>query len=154
MMDATSQARLKDVQPKLADKVYILAQALELEGVHIRVTQGLRTWADQARLYGQGRTSVGPVVTNALPGHSWHNFGLAVDVAPFDELGKPDWNATHPAWKRIVDIGVSLGLVDGKAWNDIPHLQLTGRFATAPDGEVRQIFDAAGIEEVWKEAGI
>lgn len=152
-MNAVSEARLKDVNPGLADKIRQLADALTQEHIEIRVTQGLRTWADQARLYAQGRTAPGPRVTNAKPGESWHNFGLAVDVAVFDIRGNPDWNAGHLAYQRVVALGTTLGMVSGKAWNDVPHLQLTGRFGTSPDGEVRQIFDAGGISSVWAEAG-
>lgn len=153
-MNAVSEARLKDVNPGLADKIRQLADALTQEHIEIRVTQGLRTWADQARLYAQGRTAPGPRVTDARPGESWHCFGLAVDVAPFDHWGKPDWDATHPAYRRIVALGTTLGLKSGIAWNDVPHLQLTGRFGASPDGEVRQIYDAAGVEGIWKEAGL
>jgi peptidoglycan L-alanyl-D-glutamate endopeptidase CwlK len=48
--------------------------------IKLRVTQSLRTYAEQDDLYAQGRTKPGRIVTNAKGGYSWHNFGLALDV--------------------------------------------------------------------------
>ena len=158
-MDAISEARLKDIYPALASKVRMMHDILELEGIEIRVTQGLRSWTEQNALYAQGRTAPGKIVTNCKGGYSYHNFGLAVDCVPSThsptEPFDPDWNASHPAWKRMSDIGLSLGLESGATWRtfpDAPHFQLQGRFPVgAPDGEVRQIFADAGMESVWQE---
>jgi hypothetical protein len=129
----------------------------------IRVVQGLRSSAEQAAEWAKGRDVNGniinesEVVTHAPPGHSWHEFGLAVDVAPFDE-GIPDWNRAHPAWGRIVAVGESLGLTAGAEWSkehqDWPHFQLTGRFPVSPDDEVRALFAQGGLAEVWKNSGL
>src|ERR1017187_6107649 len=110
MMDAISEARLSEVHPMLAERVRSMTEILAGENIDIRVVQSLRSWDEQAALYAEGRTTPGSIVTNAQPGHSWHNFALAVDVAPFDG-GIPDWNSNHPAWKRIVAVGESVGLV-------------------------------------------
>lgn len=126
---------------------------LASENIDVQVTQGLRSWAEQAALYAQGRTAPGGIVTNAQPGHSYHQFGLAVDVAPFD-AGIPDWNSAHPVWKRIVSVGVSVGLVDGAEWRtfpDWPHFQMTGQLPVSPDDAVRAAFLAGGIDQVWKD---
>lgn len=157
-MDHTSEARLSLVCPALADKIRQLAEMLLQEGIEIRVTQGLRSWAEQDALYAQGRTAPGKIVTNAAGGHSYHNFGMAVDVAPMDQSQQPDWNVAHPAWQRIVQVGTSLGLDSGAQWRtfkDWPHLQLTGRFPEgAPSDEARQIFRDAGAMALWQDAGI
>lgn len=161
-MDSISEARLKEVHPTLAERVRQMAQMLEGENIHIRVVQGLRSWAEQQALYNEGRDADGTVVdkskvvTNARPGTSWHNFGLAVDVAPFNG-GIPDWNSNHPAWKRIVSIGESVGLVSGSGWRtfpDWPHLQMTGRLPTSPDDDTRAMFLSSGIEGVWGDTGL
>lgn len=131
-----------------------MAIQLEAEGIVIRVTQSLRPWATQEALYAQGRTAPGSIVTNAEPGFSWHNFGLAVDVAPFDGA-LPDWNITHPVWQRLVSVGDSLGLLSGAEWRtfpDWPHFQLTGRFPVTPDDEVRYLFKEGGLQAVWDAA--
>ena len=67
----------------------------------------------------------GPKVTNAKPGYSWHNFGVAWDFAVFDEQGQPQWES--PLMERCGEIGESLGLEWGGRWKgikDTPHLQL------------------------------
>lgn len=156
-LDAVSEARLGDIHPALAAKIRKMAEMLEQAHIIIRVTQGLRTWGEQAKLYAQGRTTPGQIVTKAPAGHSQHNFGLAVDVVPMVN-GEPDWNAPYiPTWKKIVEVGVSLGLEAGALWAsfpDLPHFQLTGKLPVSPDDEMRQTFAEAGMEGVWKEAGI
>lgn len=152
-MDANSEARLQLVHPKLAERIRTMAEMLELENITIRVTQGLRTWAEQAALYAQGRTSPGKIVTDAQPGTSWHQFGLAVDVAPFDS-GIPDWNVEHPAWKRIVAVGESCGMFSGslfRTFPDWPHFQMTGQLPESPDDAVRAAYETGGIEAVWRD---
>lgn len=161
-MDNVSEARLQNVHPELAEKVRRMATMLHVEGIEIRVTQGLRSWSDQMALWLKGRDSHGnitdpsKVVTKAAPGHSWHNFGLAVDIAPFTD-NTPDWNLNHPAWKRIVAVGESLGLVSGSEWRtfpDWPHFQMTGSLPVSPNDATRQAYMSGGTDAVWQIAGL
>jgi peptidoglycan L-alanyl-D-glutamate endopeptidase CwlK len=153
-MDAISEAKLVDLHPKLADLIRQMYAMLEQENYELHVVQGLRSWSQQDVLYQQGRTTLGPIVTEAQAGYSWHNFGLAVDVAPFVGLA-PDWNASHPAWQRIFAIGKSLGLVEGACWHkpDDPHLQLSD-YPVTPTDEDREIFLQAGESAVWDKYGL
>jgi len=162
MLDSISLQRLSQVHPVLSAKVQRLAELLAKESIEIRVTQALRNYADQLKLWQKGRDEHGnivdgsQIVTNAAPGHSWHEFGLAVDVCPF--VGRsPDWNLNHPAWKRIVEVGESLELFSGTQFHsicDTPHFQLTGKFPASPNDEVRTLLRNEGIEAVWKASGI
>jgi|SRR5579863_1351826 len=155
-MDSLSEARLAEVEPTLAARVRKMADQLSGEGISIRVVQSLRTWQEQAALYAKGRDADGnvvdksQVVTNAKPGSSWHNFALAVDVAPFDG-GIPDWNIEHPAWKRIVAVGESVGLVSGSTWRtfpDWPHFQ-SKEIPVSPTAEDVIALNNEGIDGVW-----
>jgi len=159
-MNQISQERLSMVCPELKDKICQLSTQLAAEGIYITVAQGLRTVEEQDALFAKGRDSAGnvvnkaQVVTNARGGHSWHNFGLAVDCYPVDkETGGVDWNPQHPQWKRMEEIGVSLGLTSGANWErlvDAPHFQLTGRFPeAAPSDEVRELYKQGGLLAVW-----
>ena len=74
-------------------KSFILMSKLRF-GIDLRVTDGFRTVAQQDKLYAQGRTTKGSIVTKARGGFSNHNFGLAVDVVPF-ENGKLNWNTKY-----------------------------------------------------------
>lgn len=158
-MDSVSEARLQEVAPLLSQKIHTLSTMLEQEGIDIRVVQALRSWSEQDALYAQGRTAPGNIVTNCRGGHSYHNFGMAVDCVPDDPSHpgyQPDWNAAHPTWKRMETVGQSLGLDSGATWRtfpDAPHFQLTGRFPEgAPDDEVRQLFKDGGMQAIWAEA--
>src|SRR6266498_934410 len=158
-MDRFSEERLKLVHPRLARLIHQMAEMLTQEGITIRVTQGLRSWTEQLQLWLKGRDSDGnvidksKVVTKAPPGHSYHNFGLAVDVAPFIE-NTPDWNLKHPVWKRIVEVGESLGLTAGaefRTFPDAPHFQLTGKLPVSPNDTVRETFKDGGTSAVRDE---
>lgn len=153
-MDPISESRLNDVCPKLAGLIRQMAVMLSEEGIELHVTQALRSWSQQQALFAQGRTAPGNRVTDAEGGYSWHNFGLAVDVAPFVDK-KPDWNASHACWQRIFAVGKSLGLAEGACWHkpDDPHLQLID-YPETPTDEDRQLFLDAGEVAVWEKYGL
>lgn len=116
------------LEPVIQPKVEALLNAARAEGIELRVTQGLRTMEEQQALYDQGRTKPGPIVTNAKPGSSWHNFGLAFDVAVMKD-GKPTWPADEALWQKIGALGKAQGLTwggDFKNFPDRPHFQYTG----------------------------
>lgn len=56
---------------------------------------GIRSFEEQTRLYEQGRTLPGLVVTEAEAGKSAHNYGCASDWTVF--------NGTTPLWPRYDD---------------------------------------------------
>lgn len=148
-MDALSESKLAEVHPELARRVRLLASMLSFPLV---VTQGLRTWPQQDLLYQQGRTIPGKIVTKALAGHSMHNFGLAVDVAPTDGHGI-DWNGKDEKWAEILAKAHSCKLAEGALWRtfpDEPHLYPLECPAN-PDDNVRYLFIGGGLQAVWRE---
>ena len=87
------------------------------------ITDGYRSFNDQRELYAKGRTDPGKIVTHAKPGYSWHNFGLAVDIA-FQKDGKLSYS--DRLYSTIVPIAKELGLEWGGDWiryKDRPHFQ-------------------------------
>ena len=92
-------------------------------GIRLRVTQAYRSIAYQNRLYAQGRTTPGPIVTNARGGYSYHNYGLAIDVVEI-RGGVPNWNTN---WAAISKIGTSYGFTWGGNWTppDRPHFHMS-----------------------------
>jgi len=149
-MDAVSEQRLLEVHPVLAVRVRQLYALLLDEGIELHVTQGLRTYSQQSQLYGQGRTSPGPIVTQARAGYSMHNFGLAVDLDPF-AMGKPDWNATDPAWQEMLTKALSCKLAEGAQWRtfpDKPHFYPV-EVPAEPDDTIRYLFTESGVKAVW-----
>nr|MBA3805723.1 M15 family metallopeptidase [Acidobacteriota bacterium] len=108
-MNPSSENRLKKVHPELAKRVRMVIENLAKAGVQVEVVQGLRTFAEQDALFAQGRTKPGKVVTNARGGQSNHNYGLAVDVVPFNN-SKPNWEAPNSIWIAIGGEAEKLGL--------------------------------------------
>ena len=106
-VDAISQQRLSLVAPALRTRVTSMLTALASKGVPTRVTCGLRSVAEQAADFAQGRTILpGRIITQARPGYSYHQFGMAVDLVPMTlPHGQPDWNESHPDWQLIVTEG-------------------------------------------------
>lgn len=116
---------LKPLVHRLADS---LVAECGIAGIEITVTGGYRTLADQQDKYNQGRTKPGSVITNAKPGFSFHNYGVAFDIA-FLKNGKTNYSGD---WEKVGKIGKKLGLEWGGSWSsfvDKPHFQYTAGYA-------------------------
>ena len=82
-MDKITQQRIEKLHPSVREEVKEIIKECDvaLTGrAKVRITQGLRSFAEQAELYAQGRTKPGRKVTNARAGQSIHNYGFAVDI--------------------------------------------------------------------------
>ena len=121
--DPRSERNIATLEPKTAALAREHLRRLAAEGLNFKVTSGTRTFAEQAKLYAQGRTAKGPKVTNARPGSSWHNFGVAYDLTLFS--GKnPIWESKH--YDTAGRIGKELGLRWGGDFRSIidrPHFE-------------------------------
>jgi peptidoglycan LD-endopeptidase CwlK len=107
--------------PAVARKRDELIRLAAKQGMDIRVTEDVRSCARQNELYAQGRTTQGPIVTNARCGESFHNYGIAFDVV-FRDLGY------NGPWGKLGALGKGIGLEWGGDWEgftDRPHFQLT-----------------------------
>lgn len=113
--------------PRLQKLARELVNICEEQGYPIGIGECFRTVQEQNRLYAQGRTKPGPVVTNA-PGstyRSMHQWGIAFDVYRND--GKGAYNESGGYFQKIGSLGKSLGLEWGGDWKTIvdqPHFQL------------------------------
>jgi hypothetical protein len=149
-----NEERLRGLCPSLVTRARAMLDLCAQAGLAILVTQGLRTWEEQDKLYAIGRT-VSPigknnVVTNAKGGQSYHNFGLAFDIVVLDSVGKADWDTNHPGWNSAARIGKSLGLDwggDFKSLKDLPHYQYTGGLSLS---HCRTVFPS-GLDDLWAE---
>lgn len=137
-MDTVSLNRIELVHPKLRDElrlVFAEANGALTGRAKCRITQTLRTFEQQAALFAQGRTKPGKRVTNARPGESFHNYGLAVDFCLIVDNKQVSWDMTkdydqdHIAdWKEVVRVFKnhcwSWG-GDWKVFKDFPHFEKT-----------------------------
>ena len=129
--DAKSETIISELHPSIRNKAKAFINEAEKQGIKLKVTSGGRTYEEQNKLYAQGRTTKGSIVTNAKAGYSWHNFFLAFDVVPV-ENGKINWKSKN--WKKIGDLGKTFGLEwggDWKTFKDLPHFQTIHGLTTA-----------------------
>lgn len=112
-----------------------------MAGVPCDITEGTRSFSEQQKVFDQGRTTPGAVVTKARPGDSFHQYGLAFDAVPKAYKDMKDWNPSGPAWLTIGQIGEGLGLHWGGRWStpDEPHFELQA----APLSELKAYYDKA-----------
>ncbi|HET6625076.1 MAG TPA: M15 family metallopeptidase [Nocardioidaceae bacterium] len=125
MTTTTHPERLDRLQAEPRARALKLYADAETHGLGIFIVSGLRTFPEQAGLYAQGRSKPGKIVTNAKPGQSYHNFGLAFDFAVMKN-GSLVWDPGHPDWKAFVRMGKKSGFSWGGDWTsfkDYPHLQ-------------------------------
>lgn len=112
---------------------------------------GFRDYVEQSALYAQGRTAPGVRVTDAQPGESPHNFGLAVDVClDADALRaglQPNYQAEK--YEPLRALALKHGLVWGGRWGDGPHLQLFGYVTAEQLRPLRDVYEANGLLAVW-----
>ena len=113
------------LKPYLQRKYKLHVELCRGMGIDIKIVSGYRSIEDQNKLYAQGRTAPGSIVTKAKGGESLHNYGVAYDVCPIVK-GKFEWNAPDLTWEKIALCGEKLGLEAGAHWKefvDKPHFQ-------------------------------
>lgn len=117
----------------LLPKVELMAKDFiskcKAQGIDIIITSTYRSSEEQDRLYAQGRTTSGNVVTNAKGGQSFHNWKVALDFCPVKN-GVAQWN-DKALFNKIGQIGESCGFEWGGRWTsflDLPHLQFTAGY--------------------------
>lgn len=143
MRDKVSIARVDLLHPKVRIEAAQLIDKAELglpSYLAIRVVQGLRTFKEQQDLYDQGRTKPGKIVTNAKPGSSYHNYGLALDFAI---LYDKDKNGTYEtlSWDTVKDEDK-----DGvKDWVEIANVFKAGGWTWG--GNFKSILDMPHVEK-------
>lgn len=124
------------LDPVLKVKWQQFHDACAEKGYRVGLSQTFRSADQQDIDYAQGRTTPGHIITNARGGQSPHNCILAdgtpaaraFDFYILNPDGKScDWDATDPAWKAVIAIGQSLGLISGSTWvtiKDNDHFEL------------------------------
>lgn len=127
MKDAISLQRLESLHPKVKDDFKNFIEDAERDlNITLRITQGYRSFEEQQSLYDMGRTKEGKIVTNAKPGSSYHQYGLAVDLVELVSNGtKVDWNFDTG---KLVPYAHKYGIMWGgnfKKFQDRPHFEKT-----------------------------
>nr|WP_315428164.1 M15 family metallopeptidase [uncultured Albidiferax sp.] len=146
---------LNRLAPAFRQAVEAAIAECERQGLDAIVYEGYRSQALAAMYYQRGRTVKPPdkPVTNALTNlHSWHGFGLAVDVVHRTKFWSP---LEGDAWFRWVGaIFKDNGCTWGGDWKmaDLPHFQW-GRCPASPSDVARQLINSQGVQAVWAHFG-
>jgi peptidoglycan LD-endopeptidase CwlK len=144
-----STARLNGLHSVVKQAAELLIERSYDRGVPIVITQGLRSIEEQNALYAQGRTQAqlnsvglshvsprpGSIVTKAVGGTSYHNFGLAIDFALLMPDGKNvSWDMRRDGdfdktfdWLEVVEEAKKIGFAwggDWKSFKDYPHFEM------------------------------
>jgi peptidoglycan L-alanyl-D-glutamate endopeptidase CwlK len=122
--DGRSEANIQTLLPAAQKKAREFMQAVQQSGVTVKIISGTRTFAEQDKLYRQGRDLPGRKVTNARGGQSNHNFGVAWDIGVFQN---GQYLPETPAYAKVGGVGKGLGLEWGGDWPsfpDEPHFQV------------------------------
>jgi hypothetical protein len=91
------------------------------EGLEVRISHGARSLAEQGDLYRKYLTD--RKYKAAAPGHSAHNYGMAIDIAVIQGSASIDNPST---WGRLGRLGESFGLRWGHGFDDDDHFQHPG----------------------------
>jgi peptidoglycan L-alanyl-D-glutamate endopeptidase CwlK len=144
-MDNVTEERINQLHPKIREEIKAIVEEAnkQLTGkAQVRISQGLRTIAEQDNLYAQGRTNKKlKIVTNAKGGSSYHNYGLAVDMVLIIDNKEASWDTIKDYdgdkvsdWMEVVSIFKKYGYVwggDFRSIKDSPHFEKSFGFSVA-----------------------
>ncbi|MCK1993550.1 peptidase M15 [Peribacillus muralis] len=140
LLDRSEKNMGSGIHPIVKESALEMVKRAYKEGIFVQISAGYRSMYEQAKLYGQGRLGYSygglnysdlskPIVTYAMPGQSYHNYGLAIDYFIVSDDGKNALWTVEAKWRRAAAIGKSLGFTWGGDWSifkDYPHLEMTG----------------------------
>lgn len=120
------------------------------KGLDPVVYEAVRSEELQAHYYAQGRDRPGSIVTNARSAlHSWHGYGLAVDVISASKA----WGFSREWIETVAGILKARNLVWGGDWTfvDYPHFQWGAPMRQSPSERARRLLAEGGPAAVWRE---
>jgi peptidoglycan L-alanyl-D-glutamate endopeptidase CwlK len=129
-----------------------LVENCRFRGVEYWATSGYRSVEEQDRLYAQGRTTPGEIVTKARGGQSNHNFSVACDLTFDKDIARdglqPDWQVQE--YKVLAEEAQKLGLEAGYYWKfqDAPHVQLPLEKAGIKLADLQSAYKNGGMNAV------
>lgn len=133
-MDKSTLDRINLLHPSVREEMKLIVDECNklLTGKsQVRISQGLRTFAEQDALYAKR-----PKVTNAKGGQSIHNYGFAIDIVLIINGKEASWD-THKDWDNdgvadwdeCVKVFAKHGWSWGGSWTsfkDMPHFDKIG----------------------------
>jgi peptidoglycan LD-endopeptidase CwlK len=103
-IDKVSIDRIYLLHPLLRESAMVILKECYAAKVWVRYTFTLRTIAEQNAIYAQGRNgNPGKIVTKAKGGLSWHNYGMAIDIALLVDKNN-DGKSEAVSWDQTLDM--------------------------------------------------
>ena len=159
--DPNGQLAGANMNNTFTDKAEATIEAMRHEGVDIGAAPlgSYRSFKDQNDLYAKGRTRPGNVVTQARGGESFHNYGLAADLAFYNEKGQITWPETGDyakLWTRYGEQAKKQGLTWGGDWKhqDRPHIEYHPGLTSSQAANLQRSHVRGGLEGAWDQLGI
>jgi len=117
---------IEKLHPVVRAKAERLVELCATADLPVKITETLRTQAEQEALYAQGRSAPGKIVTNArgdgyLSPHQW---GVAFDVCR--NVKGREYENNDRFFEKVGAIGKTLGLFwggDFRSYKDSPHFE-------------------------------
>lgn len=140
----------RKARAKFEDFLTAAQPILAKHGATAEVLSGLRSYQQQAALYAQGRTKPGKIVTNARPGSSWHNYGLAIDLGLFKAgvyLDAKNPRFADRIYSELGQLARSMGVEWAGYWTsftETPHFQYRPGIPSIAAAKAR--LKAAGLD--------
>lgn len=144
---------LGELAPLFRAAVERAIEQCNTQGLDAYVYEAYRSQELAAEYYARGRTKRPPlrVVTNAPTNlHSWHGFGLAVDVISRSKR----WGAGEAWFRKVADVFKANECKWGGDWKspDMPHFQWH-KCKASPSMEARSLLTTNGVIAVWQAVG-
>ena len=136
--------------PDFRQRLQSIESQMESEGFPVRVVEGFRSFLRSELLYNQGRTIPGKIVTQAKPGQSFHNYGMAVDYC----FHGPDPYSDHHPWALLGKVALASGCRWGGTFShpDRPHVEAD---YLVPLSEIHSLYaDGSGVVAVWAKLDV
>ena len=117
---------IEALTPTLRRGVRELMRRAAAQGLSVVITGTYRTHEEQERLFAQGRTTPGKIVTNVRGGDSFHNHRVAFDFAR--NVRGREFDNSDNFFDRVGAIWRQMGGVWGGDWTrfvDRPHCEFT-----------------------------
>jgi len=128
--------------PFVRDRAKNALSNAQKAGFDIAIFEGYRSPYRQENLYASSRTAPGKWLTDARAWRSWHQYGLALDIA-FYENKKWNWNGDF--------VAVSKFFLEQKfEWipkKEMVHFQITGKMDVDEAYKITQEF---GVQTLWE----
>lgn len=153
--DGDPGGRLNDsrLNPQVRRLAIATIKDLQQQGLSPYVVDGFRSFEKQNQTYAQGRTSPGQIVTYVRGGGSWHNYGLAVDIAFWNNAHtRPSWDAPMSHWNKLGNAGKRAGFtrwMGDEGW-DYPHLEYHPNWGNRASNLI-ETHRQGGLQAVWNK---